>query len=245
MRYVRRLVSGSTSAQPGRVERACPAGRLPRGSGRLGRSGGAVLDADESDAALWLEAVAGAERAFAAIFGRHRARVFRKAYARVRNVHDAEDVVAMVFFEAWCLRAKVRIVDGSLLPWLLAVTTNVTLNNDRAARRYRRLLAKVPEAPQSDPVPELDERLDLRERTNQLTQSIRRLSQSERVVVDLCLIEELTMTSAASVLDVPVGTVKSRLFAARRKLRTYLGDQEIPLLVVDEPLTGETTHGRR
>ncbi|KZX21792.1 RNA polymerase sigma-70 factor (ECF subfamily) [Rathayibacter tanaceti] len=179
------------------------------------------------------------------IFGRHRARVYRKAYARVRNVHDAEDVVAMVFMEAWRLRAKVRIVDGSLLPWLLAVTTNVTLNNDRAARRYRRLLAKVPEAPPSDPMPDVEERLDLQERANQLTQAIRRLSQSERVVVDLCLVEKISMSAVAEVLDVPIGTVKSRLFTARRRLRTYLSDQDIPVLMIDEPLTVEATNGSR
>jgi len=180
-----------------------------------------------SDASLWLEAVAGTESAFAVLFDRHRARIFRKAYSRLRNVHDAEDVVAMVFLEAWRSREKVRIVDGSLLPWLLSVTTYLTLNSDRAARRYRRLLAKLPIAPSADPVPDVDDRLDLQERANMLTQALRRLSAVERTVVDLCLVEELSMATVAGVLDVPIGTVKSRLNGARRKLRTYLGESDI------------------
>lgn len=180
-----------------------------------------------SDASLWLEAVAGTESAFAVLFDRHRARIFRKAYSRLRNVHDAEDVVAMVFLEAWRSREKVRIVDGSLLPWLLSVTTYLTLNSDRAARRYRRLLAKLPIAPPADPVPDVDNRLDLQERANMLTQALRRLSAVERTVVDLCLVEELSMATVAGVLDVPIGTVKSRLNGARRKLRTYLGESDI------------------
>ena len=179
------------------------------------------------DASLWLEAVAGTESAFAVLFDRHRARIFRKAYSRLRNVHDAEDVVAMVFLEAWRSREKVRIVDGSLLPWLLSVTTYLTLNSDRAARRYRRLLAKLPIAPPADPVPDVDNRLDLQERANMLTQALRRLSAVERTVVDLCLVEELSMATVAGVLDVPIGTVKSRLNGARRKLRTYLGESDI------------------
>ena len=195
-----------------------------------------------SDASLWLEAVAGTESAFAVLFDRHRARIFRKAYSRLRNVHDAEDVVAMVFLEAWRSREKVRIVDGSLLPWLLSVTTYLTLNSDRAARRYRRLLAKLPIAPSADPVPDVDDRLDLQERANMLTQALRRLSAVERTVVDLCLVEELSMATVAGVLDVPIGTVKSRLNGARRKFRTYLGESDITVRRAGE-LTSEGISG--
>src|SRR6478609_10682359 len=114
-----------------------------------------------SDSALWLEASTGTERSFATLFDRYRTRVFRKAYAQVRNVPDAEDVVALVFLEAWRNRAKVRIVDGSLLPWLLTVTNYVLLNQNRTARRYSRLLAAMP-APEQEPdhADEVIERLD-------------------------------------------------------------------------------------
>ncbi|TFD44739.1 RNA polymerase sigma factor [Cryobacterium frigoriphilum] len=195
-----------------------------------------------SDAALWLEAVTGTERAFAVLFDRHRARIFRKAYSRVRNVYDAEDVVAMVFMEAWRSREKVRIVDESLLPWLLSVTTYVTLNSDRAARRYRRLLSKLPVSRPVDPVPDIDDRLDQRERANQLTRALRRLGSAERTVVDLCLVEELSMSAVAGVLDIPIGTVKSRLNSARRKLRTYLGESDISVHTANE-LTAEGISG--
>ncbi|MFC6357059.1 RNA polymerase sigma factor [Luethyella okanaganae] len=61
---------------------------------------------DSSDVALWLEAISGTEASFAALFDRYRTRVFRKAYARVRYVADAEDIVATVFLEAWRSRKK-------------------------------------------------------------------------------------------------------------------------------------------
>ncbi|WP_449374720.1 RNA polymerase sigma factor [Arthrobacter psychrolactophilus] len=60
--------------------------------------------------------------------------------------HEAEDVVATVFLELWRRRVKVRLVDGSILPWLLVTTTNVARNTRRAAFRYRKLLNSLPRA---------------------------------------------------------------------------------------------------
>ena len=73
-----------------------------------------------------------------------RPRVFRKAYGRVRHVADSEDIVAMVFLEAWRNRRRVRVVDGSILPWLLTVITYVSLNLECSNRRYERLLTALP-----------------------------------------------------------------------------------------------------
>lgn len=88
-----------------------------------------------------------------------------------------------------------------------------------------------------DPVPEVEDRLDLREIATQLTQALRRLSTVERTVVDLCLAEELPMVAVAGVLDVPIGTVKSRLNSAQRKLRGYLGESHISLQGTSESST--------
>jgi RNA polymerase sigma-70 factor (ECF subfamily) len=176
-----------------------------------------------SDSALWLEASTGTERSFAILFDRYRTRVFRKAYAQVRNVADAEDVVALVFLEAWRNRAKVRIVDGSLLPWLLTVTNYVLLNQNRTARRYSRLLAAMP-APEQEPdhADEVIERLDRDAQLVAIRSVMGKLSTQEQAIIDLCLVEELTVATAAAVLDIPVGTVKSKLHRAKEKVRKRL-----------------------
>lgn len=182
----------------------------------------------DSDAALWLEAMTGTERAFAVIFDRHRGRVFRTAYRRVGNVADAEDVVAIVFLEAWRLRKKVRVVDSSLLPWLLAVTSNVTFNLARAQRRYRLLINKLPPSPAvEDPASKIGDRIDYWQRGKRIADALHKLTPADRAVVDLCLIEELPIASAAGVLNLPIGTVKSRLHRARGQLRTELVDVDI------------------
>ncbi|MBO0982688.1 RNA polymerase sigma factor [Rathayibacter sp. SD072] len=187
----------------------------------------------ESDAALWLAASSGTERAFVRIFDRYRVQVFRAALRRTGTVGDAEEVVAIVFMEAWRLRKKVRIVDGSLLPWLLSVTSYVTLNHTRAQRRYARLLAELPPAPhQDDHAPSVDAVLDGESRTKVIAQAVRSLSAGDRAVVELCLIDELPMADAAAALNLPVGTVKSRLNRARRQLRTKLADLDITIEAV-------------
>lgn len=186
-----------------------------------GPEGGGVHDAGEpSDSVLWLEASSGTERAFAVLFDRYRTRVFRKAYAVVRSVADAEDVVALVFLEAWRNRAKVRIVDGSLLPWLLSVANYVLLNQARTARRYGRLLAALP-APEQEPdhAEDVLERLDRDVQLAAVRRVMATLSGRDRAILDLCVVEELPIATVAAVLDVPIGTVKSRLHRLRERLR--------------------------
>jgi RNA polymerase sigma factor (sigma-70 family) len=186
-------------------------------------------DDDRTDAALWLEATSGTEASFGVVYDRYRARIFRKAYSRVLDRTDAEDVVAIVFLEAWRRRREVRFVDGSLLPWLLVVTTNVSLNAARSGRRYRRLLAKLPAAEYAaDPSHEVAQRVDGERMSQQITAALQRLSASDRRIVDLCLVDELPMATVASVLELPVGTVKSRLSRARAKLQTELGSLRDP-----------------
>lgn len=176
-----------------------------------------------SDSALWLEASTGTERSFAILFDRYRRRIFRKAYAHVRNVADAEDVVALVFLEAWRNRAKVRIVDGSLLPWLLSVTNFVLMNQARTKRRHGRLIAALP-APGQEP-DHADDVLEQLDRDAQLVAvraAMAHLSAQEQSILDLCLIEELPIATVAAALDIPIGTVKSKLHRAREKVRKRL-----------------------
>ncbi|MFC9559067.1 RNA polymerase sigma factor [Agromyces sp. NPDC056965] len=188
-----------------------------------------MVDDARSDAVLWLEATSGTAASFGVVYDRYRARIFRKAYSRVRDRTDAEDIVAVVFLEAWRRRGDVRFVDGSLLPWLLVVTTNVSLNSERSGRRYRRLLAKLPAAEHAvDPSTEVGDRLDSERMSQQITAALQRLGASDRRIVDLCLVDQLPMAAVASVLDLPVGTVKSRLSRARAKLQAELGSLREP-----------------
>ena len=100
---------------------------------------------DDDDATLWARAGQGDGEAFGVVFDRHRDRVLGHALRLTRHRHDAEDVAALVFLEAWRRRAAVRVVDGSVLPWLLVTTGHVAQNAARARRRHGLALAKLQE----------------------------------------------------------------------------------------------------
>ena len=172
-----------------------------------------------TDLQLWRSASQGDGEAFGRLFDRHKGRVYRHSLRLVPNSVDAEDVVAVVWFEAWRQRDRVRFVDGSMLPWLLVVATNTSLNLSRSARRHRALLRRLP--PPS-PAPDHADLLDAGPAGSALAQ----LSRAHREVVALCVLNGLSETQAAQALGVPRGTVKSRLSRAQRALRVKYRELE-------------------
>ncbi len=80
----------------------------------------------ELDSTLWGRSLTGDGEAFDVLFDRHRDRVFRHACRLADTRQDAEDAVASAFLELWRCRAKVQLVDGSVLPWLLVTTISPT-----------------------------------------------------------------------------------------------------------------------
>lgn len=82
--------------------------------------------------------------------------------------------------------------------------------------------------------------MEMAERTRELDRVLVRLNAKDQIIVDLCLVEEMTMADVALVLDIPAGTVKSRLNRVRQRLQGDLRlTFELPVLVasVDEELT--------
>jgi RNA polymerase sigma-70 factor (ECF subfamily) len=169
--------------------------------------------------AIWESARAGDPEAFAQIFDRHRARVFRQALRMTETREDAEDVTALVFLEAWRRRTAVRVADGSVAGWLVLTANNVARNAERSRRRYRSFLGRLHEPGVSpDTVPALEERLDRESLAARVRDALARLPRRDQDVIALCTVQELTAADAGAVLGVPAGTVKSRLSRARARL---------------------------
>jgi RNA polymerase sigma factor (sigma-70 family) len=164
-----------------------------------------------SDADEWTAAVAGDGEAFGRIFDRHRDRVWRHGLRLAPTTSDADDLVAITFFEAWRNRERVRVVEGSVLPWLLVTATNVGRNLRRSASRYTALLDRLPPADHgADPAAASEAR--------DLAASLARLPLTDRQVLTLCVLEGYSERDAAVALGIAPGTVKSRLSRARRRL---------------------------
>jgi RNA polymerase sigma factor (sigma-70 family) len=164
---------------------------------------------------------AGDPDAFRELFDEHVRSVYNHAFRLTGNWSAAEDVVSLTFLDAWRLRDRVDVsVDGgSLRPWLLGIATNVARNIRRAARRYDGALARLPkEEALPDFAEEVIARIGDRERLALVRTALAALRKPEREVLALCVWSGLDYAETAEALGVPVGTVRSRLSRARKKL---------------------------
>lgn len=137
-------------------------------------------------------------------------------------------------------RSAVRVVDGSIIGWLLVTTNYVASNLSRTARRYRAALTQLPPGtPADDHADEVGDRLDRDGRDRLVRDAFASLSRADQDVITLCVLEEFTTGQAAAALGVPAGTVKSRLSRAK----TRLAARTTAALGADSPTTPQTTIG--
>lgn len=167
----------------------------------------------------------GDEPAYRRLHERHQAAVFRVSLVLMRTTWDAEEVAATAFFELWRKRDKVRVVDGSILPWLLATTSFAAKNSLRSRRRYHRLLSQIPrDGDVPDHADEVDRAMDALKITANVREALLQLNTRDASVVILCIVQEFPTAEAAIVLGIPEGTVKSRLSRVKARLRGVLDE---------------------
>lgn len=185
---------------------------------------------ESEDEELWSRSTRGEGEAFRVLYTRHRDRIFRHAYRLSGDRQDAEDIMATAFLELWRRRTKVRIVEGSILPWLLVTTTNTARNSARAALRYRRLLDSLPRREEtSDPTGD-DLLLGYQEALDKdLARALGALNAEDLHLVSLVVFEDYTISAAAAVLKLTPGSAKTRLHRARQRMKSALtGTHPVP-----------------
>ena len=159
--------------------------------------------------------------ALAALFDRYADRIYNHCFRQLGDWTEAEDATSSVFLEVWRHRRRVRLHDGSALPWLYGVATNVCRNTGRARRRYLRAVARLPRpAAEADHAQDVTDRLGSEARMRAVLEQIEALPAHERDVLALVAWAGLSYEQAAAALDLPVGTVRSRLSRARARLTT-------------------------
>ncbi|WP_198653855.1 RNA polymerase sigma factor [Actinocorallia populi] len=173
---------------------------------------------------------AGDPQAFAELFDQYAKTIYNHAYRLTADWSAAEDIVAATFLEAWRSRGRLEAEGGSVRPWLLGIATNLVRAQSRSNRRYKaaaRAASARGEATVTDHADEVVGRLDDRHRLAATVRALAGLRRTEREVLSLCLWQGLDYAAAAQVLEIPVGTVRSRLSRARKKL-AKLADAETP-----------------
>jgi RNA polymerase sigma factor (sigma-70 family) len=199
-----------------------------------------VLDVERTDDEYesWLAAIAGDSAAFTSIFNRHGDRVYLHARRLTVSVADAEDLTAAAFFELWRRRRSVRVVNGSVLPWLLVTTTNLARNLARGVRRYRSMLAALPRSVEASSADELAERdLDGEAATDRVRQALSSLRPSDAALIVLTSFEHCSLTEAADALGISAGAARTRLHRARARMAASLDATEEQ--VVNEMAKGD------
>jgi len=176
---------------------------------------------DQPDTLLVDELRRGSSAALGALFDRHVDAVFTFCFRRTASWHTAEDLTSVVFLELWRTRERIQENDGSALPWLYGIARNTCWNYSRSDRRLSlalRRLAAPGSLTEPDPSDDVVRRLDSERRMQTVRAAVAQLPEHERDVLELVAWAGLSYDAAAGVLDIPVGTVRSRLSRARARL---------------------------
>jgi RNA polymerase sigma factor (sigma-70 family) len=155
------------------------------------------------------------------IVSQHSARVYRLSYRLTGNPHDAEDLTQEVFVRVF--RSLSSYTPGTFEGWLHRITTNLFLDGARrkAKIRFDALAddadARIPSRGATPDVQVLDGLFD-----DDVESALAELPPDFRAAVVLCDIEGLTYEEIADVLDLKLGTVRSRIHRGRTMLRKAL-----------------------
>ncbi|HEX2085548.1 MAG TPA: sigma-70 family RNA polymerase sigma factor [Solirubrobacteraceae bacterium] len=152
-----------------------------------------------------------------------RERCLREAQRYTRCPAQAEDVVQEALLRAWKTRSKLRNT-GYPMPWLLQITRNEALRSLARSSRERDRSVLVAD-PDSGPAHgEWTETAAVR---LDVEAAMRHLGQDEREMINLRYREELTHSTIADLMNIPVGTCKVRLHRLRKRLSAMLAE-EVP-----------------
>lgn len=177
---------------------------------------------------LMLATKQGDRAAFDRLVERIRGRAFHTARMLVGSRDDAMDLTQEAFMKVF--RARDTFRDGEpFLPWFHRILRNTCFSHlrkkGRISKRSISTLGIEEDAPDYDLIDEApgpDTRTVERERSELLHQSFEGLSARDREILSLRHFQELSCKEIAEALDIPQGTVMSRLFHARRRLRERL-----------------------
>lgn len=167
----------------------------------------------------------GSRAAMSTVFSEHVDRIYNYCRRRTGSWSVAEDLTSAVFLEVWRCRRRAVELDGSVLPWLYGVATNVCRNHTRSVRRRTRAMARLElvEGSGGQLVDSTGDhvagQLDSDRRLRAMIDRLDELPAADRDVFLLVCWEGLSYPQTAQALGIPVGTVKSRLSRVRRALR--------------------------
>lgn len=172
---------------------------------------------------------------FEALYGRHATSVYRYAAQRLGD-HAAEDVMSETFLVAFDRRSAYDLTVQNARPWLLGIATRLIRKHVRLeAIAWKGMSGDLAAQIAPDFIEQAGARIDAHRLARRLAKALLRLSKPDRETLLLYAWGDLDYASIALAMQVPIGTVRSRLNRARRQLRRAAGIDTIEQ---------ETDHGR-
>ncbi len=174
--------------------------------------------------------------AFEALFFKYQGHIYRTGLAITRDPGAAEEVLQDCFYKTYLNIMNIT-GDGSLSPWLHRVAVNLSCNAIKKRRMHTEPIDDVAEGNfATDPRHSPEAQAERAELQGTMRAAINALPLKHRLVVTLHYLQDFSLPEIAYILDLPVGTVKSRLHHARKGLRFMLETgQRMPMEAAYDP----------
>lgn len=178
-----------------------------------------MIDANgpTTEAHLITRAQAGDKAAYGQLVEQYQRLVVSVIYRQGLDLAEAEDVAQEAFVKAWLALPSYKPALGSWRAWLCRIAINLAIDYHRHQRTPAALDEALPD-PASGPADQAEAAL----RASQVRRALAQLPQASRAALILSEYAGLSYAEIAAALDIPMGTVMSRLNYARRKLRELL-----------------------
>ena len=184
----------------------------------------------DPDAALMLRVKQGDATAFAVLVEKYKQPVMNLAWRTLRDETEAEDLAQNVFVQAWKSAGRYQ-ATAKFSTWLFTIARNLSLNEIRRRVRHpAESLDQTRDEAEDQPLHQVvDKRIAaapdemLRgELEHKVDEALEALPENQRVALALCKQEELSYEEIATIMDCPIGTVRSRIFRAREAISEKL-----------------------
>jgi RNA polymerase sigma-70 factor (ECF subfamily) len=166
-------------------------------------------------------------QAFAVLYDRHSRAAYSLAYRMMGEREAAEDLVQDAFLKAWRAAGSYRAERGSVRTWLLSIVHNRGIDQLRSLASRRRTQEKIEaSAPSSQPSEAFAQSWRNSQR-EQVRDALKTLPPEQLAVLELAYFSGYTHVEIAELLDLPLGTVKSRMRLGLKKIKDYFDSQDM------------------
>lgn len=172
------------------------------------------MDQNDDDACLLMRAAQGETDAMRLIYERHHDALFAFLLSRGCDRETAKDVVHDAMLEVWRSAGRYR-GSASVRTWIFTIARNKFVDRIRASARLS-FVEDVPELP--DESPNAEAVISATQDAARIRSCLGKLKDMQRTVIRLSFYEGLSYDEIAKIEDVPVGTIKSRVFHAKKSL---------------------------